>query len=202
MQRVQISLHAFTATFVPFASLLCAALLAAETTDSLDHHRLVYTIWVALVLAGPTLAMFSLPQHRDRDYNRLLWSFAYLAYLVHFYYAFGRQYHWSLTELYEGQRSLIATSNLLLTVVWSFDIVAGWLFVAVPLWLRIEQVAVRALLLVEAVTSTLFIFHGPVRIIGAALTATVVGSALLYLLVIRRSATSREPQREVISSGV
>jgi hypothetical protein len=190
MPRVQISLHAFTATFAPFALLLSAALLAAETTDSLDHHRLIYTIWATLALAGPALGLYVFPQHRDRDYARLLWTFAYLAYLVHFYYSFGKQYHWSVKELYEGQKPLIATSNLLLTALWSFDAIANWFYVAPPKWLRIEQIATRAFFLVEGVASSLFIFHGPVRIIGAMLLAIVALSVTLALLT-RRSRTKR-----------
>jgi hypothetical protein len=200
MQRPSVSLHAFTATFVPFALLLSAALLAAETSDSLDHHRLVYTIWVSLALATPALTLFILPAHRDRDYVRLLWTFSYAAYLVHFYYSFGVQYHWSISELYQGQKPLIATSNLLLTAAWSFDAVAGWLFATPPIWLRIEQVATRAFLFVEAVVSSLVIFNGFVRVIGVLMVACGVVTALSYWLLHRRTAQPSPVRRTTMSS--
>ncbi|HKU44182.1 MAG TPA: hypothetical protein VJR89_38740 [Polyangiales bacterium] len=193
MARVHITLHSFTATFVPFALLLSAALLAAETTDSLEQHRLVYTIWVSLALSGPALALYVLPQHRDRDYTRLLWTFAYLAYLGHFYYAFGKHYHFSARELYAGQGALIATGNLLLTAAWSVDVVLSWCFQAVPRWLRIEQVATRIFYMVEVVASALVLFHGFVRVIGAFVTALVAISCLAYWLTRPRRAQPLQP---------
>src|SRR5690349_17185944 len=123
--RPQISLKAWTSTFVPFALLLSVALLAPEVADSLDHGRLIYSTWVSLAFAIPALCLFVFPEQRDGDYEQLTWTFSYLAYLVHFYYAFGVTYGFSVEKTYGGQGALIATSNFVVTALWTFDVAAS-----------------------------------------------------------------------------
>ncbi len=170
------TLGAWTASFVPFALVLAAALLAAELAPELDHARMIYAIWATLVLAIPPLAM-SFGARRDGDYARLSWTFAYVAYLVHFYYAFGVQYQWSVSALYAGQGAAIATTNLVFTVLWTADVLTLW---SMPhrAWWRVLDGATRVLFCAEVVMSTLVIFSGFVRVIGALLVASVLSAAL------------------------
>lgn len=171
-----ITLGAWTASFVPFALLLAAALLAAERAPELDHARMIYAIWATVVLAVPPLVL-SFGERRDGAYARLSWTFAYLAYFVHFYYAFGVQYHWSAALLYAGQGPAIATTNLLFTVLWTADTVVLWTKPGAG-WGRVLHVATRLLFVAEVVMSTLVIFDGFVRVLGALLVASVLSAAL------------------------
>jgi hypothetical protein len=170
------SLGAWTASFVPFALLISAALLAAEVAPELDHARMTYAIWATVALAIPPLVL-QFGARRDGEYARLSWTFAYLAYVLHFYYAFGVQYHWSLTLLYEGQGPAIATANLLFTVLWTADIVGVWSMPRGLGW-RVLDGATRVLFVAEVIMSTLVIFSGFVRVLGALLVASVVSAAI------------------------
>ena len=170
------TLGAWTASFVPFALLLSAALLAAELAPELDHARMIYAIWATLVLAIPPLVL-SFGERRHGDYARLSWTFAFVAYLVHFYYSFGVQYHWSPANLYAGQGPAIATANLIFTALWSANVLVLW-WTPRGHWWRVLDGATRVLFFAEVVMSSLVIFSGFVRVIGALLVASVVSAAL------------------------
>lgn len=190
MKKPTVSLTAFTWVFVPFALCLSAALLAAEATETLNHHRMIYAIWVALAFATPALCLFVFPRHRDGEYEQLFWTCAFAAYAVHFFYSFGLQYHFSLVELYAGQGVMIATSNMLFTAIWVLDIALAWWGPRAARWVYVERVIARALFLIEVVTASIVIFNGFVRVIGwTMVTALVVSVATRWLVRAQRPAT-------------
>jgi hypothetical protein len=188
------STGALASTFVPFALLLSAALLGAETADSLDHGRLLYSSWVSLVFAIPALCLFVFPTTRNGEYERLTWTFSYLAYLVHFYYAFGVTYDASFAKTYAGQGPVIATSNFTLTALWTFDVVASWRIREEHRWLAIERTVVRVLVFATFVMSAVVIFGGFVRVLGISMIlAVAICVALRVLEVVRRRRAASDP---------
>ncbi|MBV9946515.1 MAG: hypothetical protein JOZ69_06685 [Myxococcales bacterium] len=177
--RSKATLPAVTATFVPFALLLSAALLAAEPSHALDHARLLYSSWVSLVFATFALCLFAFPKTRDGDLELLTWTFAFGAYLVHFWYAFGLLYHASLAETYKGQGALIATSNFALTALWAVDVAAGWMATRDVSWHRVLRWVARVWVLVTFVASAVLIFGGFVRVLGIAMMVAVVACVVV-----------------------
>jgi hypothetical protein len=184
--RRTITLTTITTTFVPFGLGVSAALLAAEMTQSLTHARLIYSIWVSLALATPALCLYVLPARSEerRGYWLLFWTFSYVAYLVHFYYAFILTYHASIPELYVNQRVLIATSNLIVTALWGIDVLLGWVADPNARSVRIVTAAAHLLVFVTFFASSVLIFGGPGRLFGLAMTAAVA-ACLLYRIAVR-----------------
>src|SRR5260370_18176405 len=128
MRAHDITLKEFTYTFVPFALLLSAALLGAEATVDLAKYRMIYAIWASLALTIPSLVVYILPKMTQtrQNYSTLFWTFGYLAYLVHFYYAVFVHYHGSLAEVFSQQGLKIAGPNFLLTFWWGLDVILAW----------------------------------------------------------------------------
>lgn len=174
MSRPVISQTAVTFTFVPFAIALAIALLVPEQSDTLDHGRLMYASWVSLACSAVALCLFVFPSTRNGQYELLTWTFGFAAYLVHFYFAFGVKYGFSVPKTYAAQGAVIATNNFLLTALWTFDVAAGWGVRGVPRWQVLERVVVRALVLVTFVMSGVVIFGGPVRVLGIVMIAAIV----------------------------
>jgi hypothetical protein len=176
MKARDITLPQFTYTFVPFAILLSAALLAAEATLDLPQFRMIYSIWVSLGLAIPALCLYILPNGTQarRNYMTLFWTFAYCAYLVHFYFAAFVHYHGSLPEMFANQGLKIAGPNLLVTVWWGFDVVLAWTTDSASRWIRVQRALVHFLVAAIFFVSSVLIFRGFVNILGYAMTAGIV----------------------------
>jgi hypothetical protein len=195
-QNNKITLSQFTYTFVPFAVLLIAAMMVPEAPQILDHHRplytihslvyyrTVFTIWLAIVFMIPALALFFLPwkSPAKRNYWLLCWTFSYLAYLVHFYYTVGVIFHWSLAEVYAKQGVLIATSNLLDTAWWGFDLILAWFVTSEKKWIRIQRIGVHIYVPLTFFVSSVIIKQGVVRWLGIIMTLAMVFSILLWFL--------------------
>jgi hypothetical protein len=77
------------------------------------------------------------------NYWLLLWTFGFLAYLVHFYYAVFVHYHGSIAEVYEKQGPKIATSNFLVTAWWGLDVLLGWFGDPNAKWIRVQRAAIH-----------------------------------------------------------
>jgi hypothetical protein len=176
MKPKNITLAEFAYTFVPFGLLLSIALLAAEATLDLPEYRMIYSIWVAEALTIPALCLYILqsPLQTRYNYEALLWSFAYGAYLVHFYYAVFVHYHGSLAEVFSHQGVKIAGPNFLLTVWWGLDILITWTNDSFRRWVQVERALGRFLVFAVFFTSSVLIFKGFVNFLGYTLTAAVL----------------------------
>lgn len=166
----------FTVAFVPFAILLGAALVAAEQTVDAGFYRTVYTIWVTAALVIPALCAFVLPNgtpHR-RAIWLLFWTFAFLAYIVHLCYAVFSVYHGSFAEFLAGQGVFPAVNNVIFTLWWLLDVVLAWFYRDDVRWVRIQRIAAHWYIGLTFVASTVFLKHGFINVIGAALTISVL----------------------------
>jgi hypothetical protein len=135
-------------TFVPFGLGLVAAILYAELSQDLRLFRTIYAIRVSLLLAIPALALFPFRDGSPgiRNAWRLFWTFSFLAYAVHFAYAwfgvFGGQVatatlHPTLFKVGENptildlvvahQGAFIVYSNFAVTGLWLLDTILAWL---------------------------------------------------------------------------
>jgi hypothetical protein len=198
--RRNVGRTALAVTFVPFALLLSAALLAAEQAESLDHARLVYTTWVSLALAIPALTLFVFPSTRRGPYELLTWTFSYAAYLVHFYYAFGVNYGFSIARTYAGQGPVIATSNFIVTALWTLDVVASWRLSEPRRWLDVLNVVARTLVFVTFIASGVILFGGFVRVLGVTMIIVVGGAIAIRVVQARRHPTNAGARLETGAS--
>jgi hypothetical protein len=208
MEPAQLSRHItlsrLTNTFVPFALLLAAALMVPEAPQILDNHRAIYTIealvyyrtiysiWLTIAFMTPALVLFFLPgdSERKKDYWLLCWTFSFLAYLVHFYYTVGVIFHGSLREVYAKQGVIIATSNLVVTAWWAFDLLLAWFLKSRSKWITIERVGAHLYIPLTFFISAVVIKHGVVRVLGILMTLGILISIVLRLIRRKRAAVT------------
>ena len=112
------------------------ALPAVEPPHSVVYYRIVFTIWVTLVLLIPAFCFYIMRSPATTsDYWLLFWTASYLAYLLHFY--------WAVFVLFGGNFGEILNSPLgananpekvvcnpipdfVLTAWWGVDVVLAW----------------------------------------------------------------------------
>jgi hypothetical protein len=171
----RITLPDFTLSFVPFALLLSAALLAPETTMDLGFYRTVYTIWATTALVTPALCAFMLPGDSQSKQSIwiLFWTFAFIAYLVHVYYAIFYVYHGSLHEILAGQGRFAALNNLIFTVWWAFDLLLAWFYSGSAKWVWNQRVAAHVYIGLTFFASTVILKRGFINVIGIAMTVAI-----------------------------
>src|SRR5438132_11155266 len=121
------SLVQFTNVFVPFGLLLATALLLPEVTDDVTLHRIIYTIWLSNAFLIVALCLAALPRYSmsQPSYMLLTGTFAYVAYMVHFYYA-GIVEFGGIRGIFAHMRPFVATTNILLTFWWTIDTLISW----------------------------------------------------------------------------
>lgn len=193
MKARDITLAQFTFTFVPFSLLLSAGLLGAEATLDLPQYRMIYSIWASLVLTIPALSFHILPgvSQTRQNYWTLLWTFAYGAYLVHFYYAVFVHYHGNFGEMFAHQGLKIAGPNLLVTAWWGLDVILAWSVDCSKRWVRIERGLVHVLVIGIFFVSSVVIFKGFVNILGYIMVGAMATCVVIRFL--RRKAMAAEP---------
>ncbi|HKY27219.1 MAG TPA: hypothetical protein VJM12_04655 [Pyrinomonadaceae bacterium] len=206
--RRHITLSQFTATFVPFALLLAAALMVPELPQIIEHHRAVYTIealvyyriihtiWLtmAFLIVAEVLYFWPGDSEQKRNFWLLCWTFGFLAYVVHFYYTVGVVFHGSLREVYAKQGVMIATSNLLVTAWWGFDLILAWFVRSRAKWIRIQRTLAHLYIPITFFISAVVIKRGFVRGLGIVMTVAILISILARLI-------SRKHHREAIPQG-
>jgi hypothetical protein len=165
--------------FIPSAALALAALVVPEVVPlNVDHARTLYTIRAATLLVTPALCLFLF---RDRapeidSYWLLFWTFSYLAYLVHFYWAVWVIFNGDIPLVFRTMGWKIAGPNFVLTAWWGFDVLASWiawLLRADPRWLRIERWGAHVFTFAVFAVTMLVLKSGFVRPLGYALVAAV-----------------------------
>ena len=192
------TLTQWTATFVPFALLLSAALMAPEAPQILDNHRAYYniealvyyrtifSIWLtmAFLIAAEVLFFWPGDSPSKRNYWLLCWTFGFLAFAVHFYYTIGIIFHGSLREVYAKQGVVIATSNLLDFAWWGFDLVLAWFVKSEAKWIRVQRVLAHVYIPLTFFVSAVVIKRGFVRGLGILMTVAIL--ATLAVRFVRR----------------
>ena len=179
----------FTLSFVPFALLLGAALLAAETTMDLGFYRTVYTIWATAALVTPALVLFALPGESvmKRSLWLLFWSFAFVIYLVHGGYAVFSVYHGSFREVLAGQGMFPLANNVLFTLWWALDLALAWLGLSSLAWVQKERIGAHIYIGGVFVVSTVILKHGFINVIGIILTLSSLLALAIRFDAMRRS---------------
>ena len=194
-------------TFVPFGLGLVAAIWYAEASQNLRLFRTIYSVRVALLLAIPALALFPFRDRAPgvRNAWRLFWIFSFLAYAVHFAYAwfgvFGGQLetarlHHELFKVPEDptvldlviahQGPFVAYSNFAITGLWCLDVVLAWLASGARGGARSVVVALHILtwlyvLVSFVIASIVFSKNNTILVMGWVMVGVVALSLLIRL---------------------
>ena len=95
--------------------------------------------------------------------------------------------------MWQSQRALIASSNFLVTFWWAADVALAWAR-RDGRWRSVPRTLIHLLAFVTFAVSSLVLFGGAVRILGAAMTAAVAVS--LGARLFRRSHPARTAPAE------
>jgi|GEM_PF-2198283 len=206
-------------TFVPFGLGLVATIWYAELSQDLRLFRTIYAARLSLLLAIPALALFPLLSRLPdaRNVWRLFWTFSFLAYAVHFAYAwfgvFGGQIetarlHPNLFHVPEKptvldlviahQGTFVTYSNLVLTGLWLLDVVLAWLAEGIQGRGRIIVMALHILtwlyvLISFVIASIVFTKNNTILVMGWAMAGVVALSLLIRVFSRSSEPTPREP---------
>ena len=150
-------------------------------TPVLPLYRAILSVWVASLLLIPAVCLYVLPARSAsrRRYALLFWTFSFLAYLVHVWYAafviFG-----GVRGTFDNMRLPIAATNFFLTGWWALDVLLAWL--APPwAWVRLERTAAHIFVFLVFVVTELFLRPTAVRYVALALAASVAVCLLVRL---------------------
>jgi hypothetical protein len=176
-----VTLGQFTAAFVPFGLLLSAALLWPESTQSLDLYRTKATILAASALLIPAFALypFAMLSTRVANLAHLFWTFAYLTFLVHAFWAVFIVFH-GVADTFKEMGTLIAGMNFLLLIWWGIEVVLLWTVRHVSHGFAVFQWATRTFVfLVFAVTLLFLRATPPARLLGIVLVVATLGALVI-----------------------
>jgi hypothetical protein len=170
-----ITLPQFTAAFVAFGLLAVLALLWPELTQALDLNRTKATIWATTLLLIPALVLY--PFHtlsaRIANLAHLFWTFAYLMFLLHAYWAVFVIFD-GVADTFRQMGPLIASVNFLLLAWWGLDVLLLWTARSqTPRAARFQWATRVFTFLVFAIT-LIALRGGSVRALGIVFVALVV----------------------------
>jgi hypothetical protein len=170
-----ITLPQFTAAFVAFGVLAVLALLWPELTQALDLNRTKATIWATTLLLIPALVLY--PFHtlsaRIANLAHLFWTFAYLMFLLHAYWAVFVIFD-GVADTFRQMGPLIASVNFLLLIWWGLDVLLLWTARSqTPRAARFQWATRVFTFLVFAIT-LIALRGGSVRALGIVFAALVV----------------------------
>jgi len=176
------------------------ALMWPETTLDLPFQRMIYSIWVTMALMIPALCLYILPSRTQArmNYWTLFWTFAFLAYLAHFYYAVMVHYHASITEVFHQQGVKIAGSNFLVTFWWGLDVLLAWFVRVDAKWIRIERLLANIYIPFTFFVASVVLFKGFINVLGYTMTASIV---ICLIVRIRSRLSGQQPANFLEARG-
>jgi hypothetical protein len=183
------------ATLAPFAILLSAALLLSEAQTLVVLHRAIYTIWLSIAFATPAYALYVTGFRGNPfrvaayEYWRLLWTFAFFAYIIHFYYAFFGLHRASFTGVFQQQTSPVALTNFAFTFWWIIDVAALWLIPQKNGWWRVERNSFQIFSFAVFVAAFVFLRPGIPQLLGLIMIVSVAVALLRRWLKVTSSSS-------------
>lgn len=181
--KKNISLAEFANTFFPFGIILIATLLAAEFKPNLNLHRAIYSFWASTVLLIPAIYLYILlgKSVRKNNYWLLLWTFSFLAYLVHWFYEVFGIYGGIQDFAADGSAMgyAIAASKLILALWWGLDISLGWFSDSSATWIQIQRTGVHIYVGLSFLVANLILQAGFARTLGIILAISILVALLV-----------------------
>jgi hypothetical protein len=178
--ELQARLNADAATGLPVHTLL--------------YYRVIFTIWVAILLLTPALC-FHVFSRADaaNSYWRAFWTFAYLAFLTHLYWTLFATFHLDWAEIFHSQAGVALDPervvqhpgpDLFLAAWWGLDVLLAWL-VADHKWVRVQRGAVHLLAFIMFFAAFTLAAKASIvaHILGIVMLLAVLGCFVLSLII-------------------
>jgi len=201
------ALRPFLFVFVLFVLLMAVAEGSAQfkvplgigAGHSVDFRRVIFTIWVAIVLLTPALCVHVFSRRgAPNSYWRAFWTFAYLALLTHLCWAGFGTCHGDFAAVLDGRGADIDAEcivghpwpDLFLAAWWGLDVILAWLVTDDVTWVRVERHAVHLLAFVMFFAA--FVLDAKAsfvaRVLGILMALAVPACVVLRLILRRRAA--------------
>jgi hypothetical protein len=128
------------------------AIAAGRPGHTVMYYRVVFSIWATIILLTPALC-FHIFSRSDapNSYWRILWTFAYLAFLVHIYWTVFGTFHGDFAVMFHSQEGVTSDPekivqhpgpDLVLTAWWGLDVLFAWLLPNWT-WVRVQRGALH-----------------------------------------------------------
>lgn len=187
---------ALTWNFIAFGLLISISLLSAFPAGDVAMQKAGNTGIASMLLAIPALTLFFAGPRTAAEFTswRWSWTFSWLAYALHFYYAFfgvfGRP-RLSVAEALEVTvqfQDWVAYTNLAVTIWWTLDVLFAWLFKNDSRFLHIQRLVLHWFVAISFIAATL-VFRP--ELMSKALGAIMAVACILGLVValLRRRAS-------------
>jgi hypothetical protein len=177
-----------------------AAVLQQQFSPVQDsfYYVVIFTIYACIFLLTPALCFHIFSRSEaPNSYWRAYWTFAYVALLVHLYWAYTGSCGSSPAAVFNvaGARDkfpgcIVAQPkpDLFLAVWWGLDVVLAWLFLDNVKWVRVQRGAVHLLAFVMFFGAFVLAEKAEIgaRLLGI-LMAIIVGTCLVTCFLIREN---------------
>ena len=189
-----VTLLQFSPVFILFGVLLVAALLWPESTGDLNLNRTRAAIWATTVLLNVALVLhpFRTMSPALNNLAGLSWSFAWLIFLAHAYWAVFVFYN-GVADTFTQMGPVIASINFFLVIWWSLDVLLLWIVAAEPRWLDIAHLAARVFAFIVFAATLVILRGGSARVLGIVFTGTVAAALAVSVFARTRNAAGRLP---------
>ncbi|UWU83188.1 hypothetical protein N2605_27100 [Bradyrhizobium yuanmingense] len=177
---VDITFGQLTLAFVSFAAVIVWALLQPEFGPALDLGRTKLTIWATTFLLTPALVLYLFRSADQRVANlaHLFWLFAWLAFVVHAYWAVFIIFD-GVADTFRKMGIPISSVNFLLVGVWTLDVLLLWTLRRPRSWLWKAQLGTRVFAFLTFAVTLVALRGGTVRMLGLAFATIVIAALLL-----------------------
>jgi len=159
------------------------------------HYRVIFTIWATIILLTPALCFHILSRSSaPNSYWRAFWTFAYLAFLTHLYWAVFGTFHGDIYAVFHSQEG-VATDpdkivdqpgpDFFLAAWWGLDVILSWLVPDDRKWVRVQRGAVHLLAFVMFFGAAVLATKAGIvaRCLGIIMALAVIGCFALRLIV-------------------
>jgi hypothetical protein len=167
----------------------------AVSSHSVDYYRVIFTLWSAVVLVTPALC-FHIFSRSDtpNSYWRAFWTFAYLALLVHIY--------WAVSGTCAGDWQLVFNSKIaspthpecvvehpgpdfFLAAWWGLDVLLAWLVSDNIKLIRAQRGALHVLVFSMVFGATVLASKAGIvaHLLGIIMALAVLGSLVLRVII-------------------
>jgi hypothetical protein len=170
----------------------------AASVHSVDFYRVIFTIWVAVVLVTPALC-FHIFSRSDapNSYWRAFWTFAYLSFLVHIYWAVFGTCGGDWDVVFHSQVPSPAfpecivdhpNPDFFFAAWWGLDVLLAWVASGNNKLIRVQRGAVHVLAFIMFFGATVLAPKAEIvaRLLGIFM-ALIVPACLVLRLVIHES---------------
>jgi hypothetical protein len=159
------------------------------------YHRVIFSIWATIALVTPALCFHVFSRaDRPNTYWRAFWTAAYLAFLVHVYWAVwgvcGGDLHVVFNAKVEPKgfpECLVEhpKSDFFLLAWWGLDVILAWIITDNIKWVRVERGAVHLLAFIMFFGAFFLAAKAGVvaHLLGILMAVLVIGSTVIKFIV-------------------